>query len=147
MNKHLSCNVQVLCDINISEDVSKVKNAVLNVFPDLRISIADSQLVGKSNDITYLTNISELIHNKKTNNAFERILKKNTNENSTWFFLNQQAAFVEIVALCNDADESSLGPIKVILEADDIESVIELLVLYLLYFSTLCLNKSKNRSR
>ena len=94
MNKQLSCNVQVLCDINISEDVSKVKNAVLNVFPDLRISIADSQLVGKSNDITYLTNISELIHNKKTNNAFERILKKNTNENSTWFFLNKQAAFV-----------------------------------------------------
>ena len=128
MNKQFSCNVQVLCDINISEDVSKVKNAVLNVFPDLRISIADSQLVGKSNDITYLTNISELIHNKKTNNAFERILKKNTNENSTWFFLNKQAAFVEIVALCNDADESSLGPIKVILEADDIESVIELLV-------------------
>ena len=128
MNKQLSCNVQVLCDINISEDVSKVKNAVLNVFPDLRISIADRQLVGKSNDITYLTNISELIHNKKTNNAFERILKKNTNENSTWFFLNKQAAFVEIVALCNDADESSLGPIKVILEADDIESVIELLV-------------------
>ena len=128
MNKQLSCNVQVLCDINISEDVSKVKNAALNVFPDLRISIADSQLVGKSNDITYLTNISELIHNKKTNNAFERILKKNTNENSTWFFLNKQAAFVEIVALCNDADESSLGPIKVILEADDIESVIELLV-------------------
>ena len=128
MNKQLSCNVQVLCDINISEDVSKVKNAVLNVFPDLRISIADSQLVGKSNDITYLTNISELIHNKKTNNAFERILKINTKENSTWFFLNKQAAFVEIVALCNDADESSLGPIKVILEADDIESVIELLV-------------------
>ena len=128
MNKQLSCNVQVLCDINISEDVSKVKNAVLNVFPDLRISIADSQLVGKSNDITYLTNISELIHNKKTNNAFERILKKNTNENSTWIFLNKQAAFVEIVALCNDADESSLGPITVILEADDIESVIELLV-------------------
>ena len=94
MNKQLSCNVQVLCDINISEDVSKVKNAVLNVFPELRISIADSQLVGKSNDITYLTNISELIHNKKTNNAFERILKKNTNENSTWFFLNKQAAFV-----------------------------------------------------
>ena len=125
MNKQLSCNVQVLCDINISEDVSKVKNAVLNVFPDLRISIADSQLVGKSNDITYLTNISELIHNKKTNNAFERILKKNTNENSTWFFLNKQAAFVEIVALCNDADESSLGQIKLILEADDIESVIE----------------------
>ena len=128
MNKQLSCNVQVLCDINISEDVSKVKNAVLNVFPDLRISIADSQLVGKSNDITYLTNISELIHNKKTNNAFERILKKKTNQNSTSIFLNKQAAFVEIVALCNDADESSLGPIKVILEADDIESVIELLV-------------------
>ena len=128
MNKQLSCNVQVLCDINISEDVSKVKNAVLNVFPDLRISIADSQLVGKSNDITYLTNISELIHNKKTNNAFERILNKSTNETSTSFFLNKQAAFVEIVALCNDADESSLGPIKVILEADDIESVIELLI-------------------
>ena len=121
----MSCEIQVFCEINPSEDPSKVKTAVLNIFPDLKISISDELLIGKSNDIVTLSNISESIHTKNTKNTYQRILKKNSNENSTWFYLNKQAAFVSTVALCSESNESPLGPIKVVLEGKDIENIIQ----------------------
>ena len=121
----MSCEIQVFCEINPSEDPSKVKTAVLNIFPELEISISDELLIGKSNDIGTLSNISESIHTKNTKNTYQRILKKNSNENSTWFYLNKQAAFVSTVALCSESNESPLGPIKVVLEGKDIENIIQ----------------------
>ena len=121
----MSCEIQVFCEINPSEDPSKVKTAILNIFPDLEISISAELLIGKSNDIGTLSNISESIHTKNTKNTYQRILKKNSNENSTWFYLNKQAAFVSTVALCSESNESPLGPIKVVLEGKDIENIIQ----------------------
>ena len=120
-----SCKVQVSCQINPSEDPSKVKTAVLNIFPNLEISISDELLTGKSNDIGTLSNISKSIHTKNTTNNYQKILKKNSNENSTWFYLNKQAAFVNTISLCNESNESPLGPIKVVLEGNDIENIIQ----------------------
>ena len=120
-----SYKIQVSCKINLSEDPSKIKTAVLNVFPGLEISVDDQKLIGKSDDISSLSNISQAIHTKIT---YHRILTKNTKENSTWFYLNKQAAFVNTVALCSESDESPLGPIKVVLETDDIENTIQTLI-------------------
>ena len=120
-----SCKVQVSCQINPSEDPSKVETAILNIFPDLEISISDKLLIGKSNGMNTLSNISESICSKNTKNIYQRILKKNSNENSTWFYLNKQAAFVNTVSLCNESNESPLGPIKVVLEGNDIENIIQ----------------------
>ena len=44
-----SCKVQVSCQINPSEDPSKVKTSILNIFPDLEITINDKLLICKSN--------------------------------------------------------------------------------------------------
>ena len=120
-----SCKVQVSCQINPSEDPSKVETAILNIFPDLEISISDKLLIGKSNGMNTLSNISESIRSKNTKNIYQRILKKNSNENSTWFYLNKQAAFVNTVSLCNESNESPLCPIKVVLEGNDIENIIQ----------------------
>ena len=128
MTEKKSCKIQVSCKINLSEDPLKVKIAILNVFPELEISLNDQQLIGKSNDMSSLSNISQSIHTKNTKNIYQRILKKNSNENSTWFYLNKQAAFVNIVALCSESDESPLGPIKVVLEGNDIENIIQSLI-------------------
>ena len=120
-----SCKVQVSCQINPSEDPSKVETAILNIFPDLEISISDKLLIGKSNGMNTLSNISESIRSKNTKNIYQRILEKNSNENSTWFYLNKQAAFVNTISLCNESNESPLGPIKVVLEGNDIENIIQ----------------------
>ena len=120
--------IQVFCQINPSEDPQKVKLAVNNVFPDMELETSDTQITGKTNNFSVLAAISKSIHEKNIKNTFQRILKNNNDGESTWFYLNKQAAFVHTVALCSEANESSLGPIKVILRSNDIEQVIESII-------------------
>ena len=117
--------IQVFCQINPSEDPQKVKLAVNNVFPDMELETSDTQITGKTNNFSVLSAISKSIREKNIKNTYQRILKNNNDGESTWFYLNKQAAFVDTVALCSEANESSLGPIKVILRSNDIEQVIE----------------------
>jgi uncharacterized protein len=123
MNQKMT--IQIFCEINSSEDPEKVKIAVSNIFPDLTLEITDTDITGKSNNIQILSQISKSIHENNIKKTYQRILKNNSNSNTSWFYLNKQAAFVNTVALCNEANESSLGPIKVILRSNDIEQVID----------------------
>ena len=120
--------IQIFCEINSSEDPEKVKLAVNNIFPDLTLEVTDTDITGKSNNIQILSQISKSIHENNIKKTYQRILKNNSNSDSSWFYLNKQAAFVNTVALCSEANESSLGPIKVILRSNDIEQVIESIV-------------------
>ena len=117
--------IQLFCEINPSEDPDKVKIAVNNIFPDMELEISETEISGKTNNFSILSKISKSIHEKNIKNTYQRILKNNNDGESTWFYLNKQAAFVNTVALCSEANESSLGPIKVILRSNDIEQVIE----------------------
>ena len=117
--------IQIFCEINPSEDPEKVKLAVSNIFPDLTLEITDTDITGKSNNIQILSQISKSIHENNIKKTYQRILKNNSKSDSSWFYLNKQAAFVNTVALCSEANESSLGPIKVILRSNDIEQVID----------------------
>ena len=116
--------IQIFCEINSSEDPEKVKLAVNNIFPDLTLEMTDTDITGKSNNIQILSQISKSIHENNIKKTYQRILKNNSNSDSSWFYLNKQAAFANTVALCSEANESSLGPIKVILRSNDIEQVI-----------------------
>ena len=117
--------IQIFCQINPSEDPEKVKLAVNNIFPEMELEVSDTQIVGKTNNFSVLSPISKSIHEKNIKNTYQRILKNNNDGDSTWFYLNKQAAFVNSVALCSEANESSLGPIKVVLRSNDIEQVVE----------------------
>ena len=117
--------IQIFCEVNPSEDPQKVKLAVNKVFSDIEQEVSDCNVIGKTNDIQILSQISKSIHEKNTKNTYQRILKKNNEGDSTWFYLNKQAAFMNTVALCSEANESSLGPIKVILRSNDIQQIID----------------------
>ena len=123
-------SIQVFCEINHSEDIEKVKTVIFNLFPELKIKIKGNAISGNSNDLELLSKVLASIKNRKIKNVFLRILNLNIRDNSTWFYLNKQAAFVNVVALCNEADESALGPVKVVLESNDIEETIETIISY-----------------
>lgn len=57
-----------------------------------------------------------------------RSLEDNLKNNTTWFYLNKQAAFVEQIAICQESDESPLGPIKVTLTSSNIDAIIDWIV-------------------
>ena len=118
-------NIQVFCEINLSEDLEKIKTSIFNLFPELKIEIQENQLYGSSNDIKLLSKVLNSLQSRKIKGVLARIMKSNMTNDSAWFYLNKQAAFVDVVALCNEPDESALGPIKIILNSNDIEKTIE----------------------
>jgi len=126
----LSCNIEVFCTINPSEDLRKIETAILNIFPDIEINKNKMQITGVSKKIESLSRIFEIIHNRRITDAYRRTLNQNLSGNSTWFYLNRQAAYVDVIALCNEEDESPLGPIKIILDSQQIEQVIDWLTSY-----------------
>ena len=125
----IDCKIDVYCSINPSEDPHKVEHAVSNIIPDLEIKIDRYSLRGTSKNIESLLKIYEIIHSRQSQKNYGRQLKKNTDEDSTWFYLNKQAAFVNSIALCENDEESPLGPIKVLLHSKNIERIIEWLTL------------------
>ena len=94
----------------------------------MKIKVQENQISGNSNDIEILSKVLKSIKNRQITNVLSRIMKSNMTNDSTWFYLNKQAAFVDVVALCNEADESALGPIKIILNSNNIEETIENLI-------------------
>ncbi len=121
----LNCQIDVYCSINPSEDPSKVKQAVSNVLPDMEIQVDDTSLKASSQNLESLSNIYETIHSHRSQRIYRRFMNKNLEENTTWFYLNKQAALADSVVLCDEADESPLGPIKIILTSDAIEEIID----------------------
>ena len=124
----VDCKISVYCTINESEDVNKVKTAVSNILTDMDEKITDNSLVANSNNYESLTKIYETMRSRKIKSAYRRHLMRNMTEDSTWFYLNKQAAFTNAITLCDEEDQSPLGPIKVVLHSKNIEEVIDWLV-------------------
>ena len=125
---NVDCKISAYCIINTSEDVNKIRAAISNILVDINEKISGNSLIANSNNYESLTKIYEIIRKNNSQNTYRRHLKNHIDKNSTWFYLNKQAAFVDVIAICNEADESPLGPIKIVLHSKNIEDVIEWLV-------------------
>ena len=125
---NVDCKISVYCNINESEDVNKIKTAISNILTDMDETTDDSSFVANSSNYESLTKIYEAMRTRKTKTAYRRHLMRNMTEDSTWFYLNKQAAFANAVVLCDDESESPLGPIKIVLHSKNIEDVIDWLV-------------------
>ena len=122
------CKISVYCTINESEDVNKVRTSISNVLTGMDEKITDNSLIANSGNYESLTKIYETMRSRKTKSAYRRHLMRNMTEDSTWFYLNKQAAFANVIALCDEEDQSPLGPIEVVLHSKNIEDVIDWLV-------------------
>ena len=124
----VDCKISVYCTINESEDMHKVRTAVSNILTDIDEKMTDDTLVANSTNYESLSKIYETMRSRRTKSAYRRHLMRNMTEDSTWFYLNKQAAFANVIALCDEEDQSPLGPIKVVLHSKNIEDVIDWLV-------------------
>ena len=126
---NISCKIEILSSINSSEDPKKIETAILNIFPDAKIKTDNFSIISNSKDLHLLEKIYDIIHSNQSQKIYQRQLEKNLENDSTWFYLNKQAAFVGTVALCEEAEESPLGPIKVVLTSSNIDRILDWLIL------------------
>ena len=122
---NINCKIEMFCAVNPSEDPDKTKKSMSNIFPYSTIKTENYSISAESKDLTSLEKIYEVVHSKQSQKTYRRNLQKNLNNDSTWFYLNKQAAFVEKIAICDESEESPLGPIKVTLTSSRIDEIID----------------------
>ena len=124
----INCKIRVTCQVYPSENSQKIKQSLNNVFENSKIQFKDKSGIITSDSLETLEKIHEVIHLRKSQKTYRRILNKNLIDDSTWFYLNKQAAFVKTIALCTEEEESPLGPIKVEIQSNNIEKIIDWLI-------------------
>jgi predicted RNA binding protein with dsRBD fold (UPF0201 family) len=122
---NINCKIEMICPVNLSEDPEKVKQAISNIFPFSEIKNENFSIKAQSRELRSLETIYDEILSNQSQKSYTRNLEDNLDNDTTWFFLNKQAAFVEKVVICDETEESPLGPIKVILTSSNIDGIID----------------------
>jgi uncharacterized protein len=130
--KKLPLTVQIIVKaetpLNPSEDAKKVATAVTNVIDDCYVESKYGRIIGRSIGSESLNTIYEQVRSRAALGVLRRMLLDNRTVDTTWFLLNKQAAAAGeggIVVIVEDKKESPLGPIKVTIECDELDTVID----------------------
>jgi predicted RNA binding protein with dsRBD fold (UPF0201 family) len=123
-----SVELRIEASVNPSESPDRVKTAVANVIqcsPEFRYG---SRVIGRSLNGESLRTIYEQIRSRSAMGVLRRVLVNNRVADSTSFLLNKQAAAAGIVVIIEEEQESPLGPIRVTLNSQEIDALIDWLV-------------------
>lgn len=124
----LAVDIRVECQVYPSEDPAKVVRAVKNVISNCSPELVDGKIKVVTKSPEALGIIYEQVRSRQVMGVFRKVLLNNMIANSTWFYLNKQAAYAGTVSICEEEAESPLGPIKVTMTSNELESVINWLV-------------------
>ena len=125
---NLSCKIEMFCTINPSESIEKIEKTISNIFPYSIINNDNLTIHAQSKELRSFEKIYQFIHNNKLQKNYLRSLEDHLQDDTTWFYLNKQAAFVEQIAICEESNESPLGPIKVTITSSNIDAIIDWLI-------------------
>ena len=126
MKNNLTVRIETY--LSLSEDYNKVLLSLNNITCDCQFTLNNNIIYSENSNLNSLVKIFNQIRDKQTFSILRRLLNKNKYKNQTWFLLNKQAAFMNKVVLCGDESDSPLGPIKIILESDAIDNLINSLI-------------------
>jgi predicted RNA binding protein with dsRBD fold (UPF0201 family) len=121
--------VKVEAPVNPSEDPKKVIAAIENVIERCSAEFRfGSRAVGRARGAEALALIYEQVRSRSAMGVLRRMLLDNRAGDSTWFYLNKQAAAAGIAAVIEDEQESPLGPIRVTINCEELDPLVEWLV-------------------
>ena len=121
--------VFVETEINPTESEDNVKAAVNNFLDNATItikpSIKGSTLTAVAKGQTSLLKLRNLLRSDRIRDASRRQLFKSIRGNMITFCLNKQVAFAGHVSFSQETAESPLGPIRINIETDNPEQLID----------------------
>ena len=112
--------------VNPSEDAQKVIDAIVNLFTRCSPEVSfRSRAVGRSVGGDSLAILYEQVRSRSAMGVLRRMLLDNRAGDSTWFLLNKQAAGAGIGAVIEEEQESPLGPIRVTINCEELDALID----------------------
>ncbi|MBA7658992.1 hypothetical protein ES703_66955 [subsurface metagenome] len=120
MNKIL---VHIEVEVNPTEDLEKVKQAVENIFGAITFKVKSRKwgqlLIAETQGTEALTKLSNLLNRELIRAAARKVFRSGMDEKSVTFYLNKQVAYAGHISFSQQTAESPLGPIKVQIRCDN----------------------------
>ena len=111
--------------LNPSDCPEKVRAALNNVLDNGMIEVKHGRVIGRAIGSESLNTIYEQVRSRAALGVLRKVLLNNRTMDSTWFLLNKQAAAAGTVVIVEHKDESPLGAIKITIECDELDTVID----------------------
>lgn len=122
-------DVYVEVEVNLTEELEKIKTAVENVFGGVEFEVETkgwgSLLMARTKGISGLTKLYNLLRRERIRDAARGVLFEGLNGKSIVFYLNKQVAYAGHISFSKPMGESPLGPIKVQIQFDSPRELIE----------------------
>jgi len=122
-------HIRVEVEVNPTEDPDKVKVSVYKVLGGLELKVIEDgdqkTLVGEAEGLEALSTFRELLRRERIRDAARTVLFRGLQGNSIIFYLNKQVAYVGHVSFSQPVGESPLGPIKVEIQCDEPQRLID----------------------
>ena len=110
-------SVHVEVEVNPTEDLEKVKQAVENIFGTVSFKVESRKwgqlLITKTTGTAGLTTLRNILARERIRAAARKVLRGGMDDNSVTFYLNKQVAYAGHVSFSQKTAESPLGPISV----------------------------------
>lgn len=132
MDPDFDCRLSVDASLSPSEDPEKLALAVANV-----VGVQSGEVQANKDSVRffargldYLKRLKEQLRTRHVRSAAKGALYRERRGRSTMLLLNRQAAVAGVLVVCGSPEESPLGPIRLTIESDEIDAVIEWLSAY-----------------
>jgi predicted RNA binding protein with dsRBD fold (UPF0201 family) len=121
--------VHIEAQVNPTEDIEKVKEAVTNVFGTLTFNVKTKTwghlLTSDAKGHENLIKLFNLLSKERIVAAARKVFLRGLDDNSVTFYLNKQVAYAGHISFCQQTAESPLGPIKVQIRCNDPRKLID----------------------
>ena len=121
--------VHVEVDVNPTESEEKVKEAVWNLFGDIPTELKPAQkgsvLTVDAKGQETLSTLRNVLRRDHIRDASRKALYQGLRGDTLVFYLNKQVAFAGHVSFSEAEAESPLGPIKVTVQTEDLQQLID----------------------
>jgi predicted RNA binding protein with dsRBD fold (UPF0201 family) len=121
--------VHVEVEVNLTEDLEKVKTAVENIFGAVKFEVKSRKwgrlLIAETSGTEGLTKLYNLLRREQIRDASRKVFFSGLTDNSLTFYLNKQVAYAGHISYSQQTSESPLGPIQVQIRCDNPRELIE----------------------
>lgn len=121
--------VYVEAEVNPTEDLDKVKQAVENIFGALEFKVKSRKrgrlLTAEAQGHESLIKLLNLLSRERIIAAARKVFFSGLDDSSVTFYLNKQVAYAGHISFSQQTAESPLGPIKVQIRCSNPRKLIE----------------------
>jgi len=121
--------VHVEVEVNPTEDLEKIKQAVENIFGAVTFKVKSRTwgrlLIAETRGTGGLTKLYNMLSRERIRAAARKVFLSGMDEKLVTFYLNKQVAYAGHISFSQKTAESPLGPINVQIRCDNPRELIE----------------------